>query len=49
VTDEPQYIDYAALARVARFVSDAAITVASLDHRPKLDKPKQDPRTPCRQ
>jgi hypothetical protein len=49
VTDEPQYIDYAALARVARFVSDAALTVADLDHRPKLDKPKQDPRTPCRQ
>jgi hypothetical protein len=49
VTDEAQYIDYAALARVSRFSYDVALAVANLDHRPKLDKPKQDPKTPCRQ
>ncbi|MEJ7809983.1 MAG: M28 family peptidase [Gemmatimonadaceae bacterium] len=49
VTDEPQYIDYDALARVARFVHDAALELANLDHRPKTDRPKGDPRAPCRQ
>ena len=49
VTDEAQYIDYAALARVSRFSYDVALAVANLDHRPKLDKPKQDPKAPCRQ
>jgi hypothetical protein len=47
VTDESQYIDYDVLARVARLTHDAALRVANLDHRPKLDRPKQDPRTPC--
>ncbi|MEP7346422.1 MAG: M28 family peptidase [Gemmatimonadaceae bacterium] len=49
VTDEAQYIDYDALARVATLVHDAALELASLDHRPKLDKPKGDPNAPCRQ
>ncbi len=49
VTDEPQYIDYDALARVATFVKDGALELATRTDRPKLDKPKQDPRTPCRQ
>jgi Zn-dependent M28 family amino/carboxypeptidase len=49
VTDEPQYIDYDALARVANFVYDAALELANLDHRPKLDAPKGDPKAPCRQ
>ena len=47
VTDESQYIDYDVLARVARLTHDAALKIANLDHRPKLDRPKQDPRTPC--
>ena len=47
VTDESQYIDYDVLARVARLAHDAALAVANLDHRPKLDRPKQDPKTPC--
>ena len=48
VTDEPQYIDYDAMARVAGFVRDLADTLASLDHRVVVDKPKQkDPHAPC--
>ncbi|MEP6781189.1 MAG: M28 family peptidase [Gemmatimonadaceae bacterium] len=49
VTDEPQYIDYDALARVATFVKDGALDLANRDARPKLDKPKTDPKAPCRQ
>lgn len=49
VTDEPQYIDYDALARVANLGLDFVRTVANLDHRPVLDQPKQDPNAPCRQ
>ncbi len=41
VTDEPQYIDYDALARVATYVRDLAVTLANLDHRVLIDKPKQ--------
>lgn len=49
VTDEPQYIDYDALSRVANFVRDGAVELASRAARPKLDKPKGDPRAQCRQ
>ena len=49
VTDEAQYIDYDALSRVARLVADVAAEVGSLDHRPKLDRPKGDPHARCRQ
>ncbi len=47
VTDEPQYIDYAHMAEIARFVKDAATTVANLDHRVVVDKPKPDPKGRC--
>ena len=49
VTDEPQYIDYAHMARVGRFVVDLATRVANLDHRPLVDKPKPDPTAACKQ
>ena len=49
VTDEPQYIDYAHMARVGRFVFDLADRVADLDHRPVVDKEKPDPNGACRQ
>lgn len=50
VTDEPQYIDYPDLARVAKMVSDAATSIANAARRPRLDSPKQsDPHAPCRQ
>ena len=48
VTDEPQYIDYDAMARVASFVRDLALTIANLDHRVAIDHPKQkDPHAAC--
>lgn len=47
LTDEPQYIEYDHMARVAMLVHDAALRVANLDHRIVVDKPKPDPRRPC--
>jgi hypothetical protein len=48
VTDEPQYIDYDAMARVASFVRDLALALANLDHRVAIDHPKQkDPHAAC--
>jgi hypothetical protein len=49
VTDEPQYIDYHRMARIAAFIRDVARGVADLDHRPVVDKPKPDPKAPCQQ
>ncbi len=49
VTDEPQYIDYAQLARVANLVHDVAEKIANLDHRVVVDKPKPDPHGQCKQ
>ncbi|HEY4735633.1 MAG TPA: M28 family peptidase [Gemmatimonadaceae bacterium] len=47
VTDEPQYIDYDRMARVAQYVADLATKVANLDHRPVVDKTKPDPHGQC--
>ncbi len=47
VTDEPQYIDYAKLARVSGLIRDVALAVANLDHRPALSAPKPDPEGQC--
>jgi hypothetical protein len=49
VTDEPQYIDYAHMARVASLIEDIAVHVADLDHRVVVDQPKPDPNAACRQ
>jgi hypothetical protein len=49
VTDEPQYIDYDHMARVARLIEDVAIHVANLDHRVVVDHPKPDPHGACQQ
>ena len=49
VTDEPQYIDYGHMARVAGFVHEVAEAVANRDERLVVDKPKPDPRGSCRQ
>lgn len=48
VTDEPQYINYDGLARVAVFVRDAAVAIANRQHRPRIDKPLMNPLLPCR-
>jgi hypothetical protein len=47
VTDEPQYIDYDRMTKVATLVHDAAWQVANLDHRIVVDKPKPDPKGRC--
>ena len=47
VTDEPQYVDYDHMARVAQFVADLATRVGNLDHRVVVDKQKPDPHGRC--
>ena len=47
VTDEPQYIDYEHMRKVAQLVHDVALRVGNLDHRVVVDKPKPDPRGAC--
>jgi Zn-dependent M28 family amino/carboxypeptidase len=49
VTDEPQYIAYDKYAGVTRLIHDVALRVANLDHAPRLDKPKPDPKGQCQQ
>ena len=50
VTDEPAYIDYDALARVATLARGFVLAIGDLGHRPALDGPRQaDPHAPCRQ
>jgi hypothetical protein len=47
LTDEPQYIDYEHMRKVAQLVHDVALNVGNLDHRVVVDKPKPDPRGVC--
>lgn len=48
VTDEPQYIDYAHMARIGNFVYTMADYVADMDHRPVVDHAKPtDPHARC--
>jgi hypothetical protein len=47
VTDEPQYIDYEHMSRVANFIRDIAVTVGNLDHRLRIDHPIADPMAAC--
>ncbi len=49
LTDEPQYIEYDKMTRVTRLIADVATTVADLDHRIVVDKPKPDPEGVCKQ
>jgi len=49
VSDEAQYVDYDRTARIGRYIADVVSTVANLDHRPVVDKPKPDPNGECRQ
>jgi len=47
ITDEPQYINYAHLAKTAGLLADVADRVANLDHRIVVDHPKPDPTGRC--
>lgn len=49
VTDEPQYIDYEKMSRVATLVFDVARELADRPERPRRDGPKPDPTARCRQ
>ena len=49
VTDEPQYIDYAHLERITRYLFDLTLTLANQPQPPLVDHPKPDPAAPCRQ
>ena len=49
VTDEPQYIDYGHLVRVAGFVHDIAEAIANRPQRLVVDQPIPDPNKGCRQ
>jgi hypothetical protein len=49
VTDEPEYIDYDHMSRIASFIEDVAFRVATLDHRVVVDHAKTDPRGSCQQ
>ncbi|HET9984857.1 MAG TPA: M28 family peptidase [Longimicrobiales bacterium] len=48
-TDEPEYIDYPHMAKVANFIGDVALALANRDERPLVDHPKPDPQGACRQ
>jgi hypothetical protein len=47
LTDEPQYIDYEHMRKVAQLVHDVTLRVGNLDHRVVVDKPRPDPRGAC--
>ncbi|HEX2717201.1 MAG TPA: M28 family peptidase [Gemmatimonadaceae bacterium] len=49
VSDEPQYIDYDHYTSVVSFIYEVARNVANREARLIVDKPKPDPRVPCRQ
>jgi hypothetical protein len=49
VTDEPEYIDYDHMSRIASFIEDVALRVANLDHRVVVDHAKPDPHGACQQ
>lgn len=49
VTDEPQYVDYEKLQRVATLVFDVAAELGNGADRPRLSVPKPDPTARCRQ
>ncbi|HEX2206428.1 MAG TPA: M28 family peptidase, partial [Longimicrobium sp.] len=49
LTDEPQYIEYDKLARVAGLIGSVAETIANRDARPLVDKPVVGPNGECRQ
>lgn len=47
VTDEVQFIDFEHMTRITQFVHDVVRTVAELDHRLPLDKPRTEPTARC--
>ena len=49
LTDEPQYIDYPHMTRVAKLIADVALDLGNRAGRPVVNQPKLDPRGVCKQ
>ncbi|WP_373060834.1 M28 family metallopeptidase [Gemmatimonas sp.] len=49
LTDEPQYIDYPHMERVAKLIADVALDLGNRAGRPVINQPKLDPRGVCKQ
>jgi Zn-dependent M28 family amino/carboxypeptidase len=49
VTDEVEFIDFAKLSKVARFAHDVVVALGNGPERPRVDKPRPDPRGNCTQ
>jgi len=49
VTDEPQYIDYEKMQRIAALVYDVTVELGNRAERPRLSAPKPDATARCRQ
>ena len=49
LTDEPQYIDYPHMTRVAKLIADVALDLGNRAGRPVVNRPKLDPRGVCKQ
>jgi hypothetical protein len=49
LTDEPQYIDYPHMERVAKLIGDVALDLGNRAGRPVVNQPKLDPRGTCKQ
>lgn len=49
VTDEAQYADFDGMVRVAKLAESVMRAVGNLDHRPRVDFARHDPKAPCRQ
>jgi hypothetical protein len=49
LTDEPQYIDYPHMERVAKLIADVALDLGTRAGRPVVNQPKLDPRGTCKQ
>lgn len=48
LTDEPQYVQYAHMARIVNLAARTTLAVANLDHRLTADKPAPDPKAACK-
>ena len=49
LTDEPQYIDYPHMERVAKLIADVALELGNRAARPLVNQPKLNPRGTCKQ
>lgn len=49
LTDEPQYINYPHMTKITNYINDLIMHVANRAERPKVDGPKPNPRSGCRQ